>query len=87
MDARQQKAVMDTSTLGRYIVLFGLVVIVLGAVVWAVGRLGMPLGRLPGDITLQRGGNTIMISCGTSILLSIVLTVVLNVVLRFLTRR
>ncbi len=78
---------MDTSTLGKWIVVFGLVVIVLGGLVWAVGRLGLPLGRLPGDINLQRGNSTIMISCGTSILLSILLTVVLNVVLRFFTRR
>ena len=78
---------MDTSTLGRWIVVFGLVIVVLGGLVWAVGRLGVPLGRLPGDINLQRGGNTLMISCGTSILLSILLTIALNVVLRFLSQR
>ena len=78
---------MDTSTLGRWIVIFGLVVIVLGGLVWAAGRVGFPLGRLPGDINFQRGGTSIMVSCGTSILVSIVLTVVLNVVLRFFTRR
>lgn len=78
---------MDTSTLGRWIVIFGVVVIVLGGLVWAAGRLGLPLGRLPSDFTLQRGGTSIMVSCGTSILLSIVLTVILNVVLRFLSRR
>lgn len=78
---------MDTSTLGRWTIIFGLVVVVVGGLVWAVGRLGLPLGRLPGDITVQRGGSSIMLACGTSILLSIILTVVLNVVLRFLTRR
>lgn len=78
---------MDTSALGKWIVVFGLAVIVLGGLVWAAGRLGLPLGRLPGDITLQRGGSTIMLSCGTSIILSLVLTVVLNLVLRLLTRR
>jgi hypothetical protein len=78
---------MDLSTLGRWIVVIGLVVVVLGGLVWAAGRMGIPLGRLPGDITLQRGGNSIMVACGTSILLSIVLTIVLNIVLRFLTRR
>ncbi len=78
---------MDTSTLGRWIIVFGLVVVLLGGLVWAVGRLGLPLGRLPGDIVVQRGGSSLMISCGTSILLSILLTVILNVVLRFFTRR
>ena len=78
---------MDTSTIGKWIVIFGLVVLVLGGLVWAAGRVGLPLGRLPGDINIQRGGSSLMISCGTSILLSILLTVGLNVLLRFFTRR
>jgi hypothetical protein len=78
---------MDTGSLARWIVIFGLVVIVLGGLVWAAGRLGLPLGRLPGDFTFRQGGTSVMLSCGTSILASIVLTILLNVVLRFFTRR
>jgi hypothetical protein len=78
---------MDLTTVGKWIVIFGLVVVVLGGLVWAAGSLGFPLGRLPGDITIQRGNTVTLISCGSSIVLSLVLTIVLNVVLRFLTRR
>ncbi len=78
---------MEMTHLGRWIVIFGLVVIVVGGLVWAAGRLGLPLGRLPGDFTFRQGGTSIMVSCGTSLLASIVLTIVLNVVLRFFTRR
>ena len=78
---------MDTSALGKWIVIIGLVVIGLGGLVWLVGRLGLPLGRLPGDFTFQWGGTSIMLACGTSIILSLLLTIVLNVVLRLISRR
>ncbi len=78
---------MDTSALGKWIVIIGLVVIGLGGLVWLAGRLGLPLGNLPGDFTFRRGGTSIMLSCGTSIILSILLTIALNVVLRFISRR
>lgn len=37
------------------------------------------LGRLPGDIYIQRGGWNIYIPLGTSLLISIVLTLILAV--------
>ena len=36
--------------IGKWILIFGVVLIVVGAVVWLVESLGLPLGRLPGDI-------------------------------------
>jgi hypothetical protein len=62
--------------LGRALVVLGLVVVALGVVLLLVGRVPW-IGRLPGDIHLQRGNWTFYFPLGTSILLSIVLTLVL----------
>src|SRR5581483_9473557 len=64
----------------RYMVLAGVVLAVAGLALWAGARLG--LGRLPGDIVIDRGNVKFAFPIVTSIILSIVLTVVLNVVVR-----
>ena len=51
-----------------------------GLLLWAGARAG--LGRLPGDIFIERDGVHISVPIVTSLLLSVVLTIVLNVVLR-----
>jgi len=53
----------------------GAVVLVLGLVLSLLGRTG--LGRLPGDIVVQRGNWTFYFPIVTSILLSLLLTAVL----------
>lgn len=65
---------------GRMLMLLGLVLVVGGAVLWLGGALGAKvpfLGRLPGDIHVQRGNWSFYFPLTTSILLSIVLTLVL----------
>ena len=65
---------------GRMLMLLGLVLLVGGAFLWLGSGLGarIPfLGRLPGDIHVQRGSWSFYFPLTTSILLSIVLTLVL----------
>ena len=76
----------DMSGIGRWLVIFGLGIVLVGGLLWAAGRLGLPLGRLPGDIAIERGNVSVFFPCATSIILSLVLTVVLNVVLRWFNR-
>lgn len=57
---------------GRLLVFFGLLVTAAGLLVW----LGVPIGRLPGDILVRRGGVSFYIPVTTSIIVSVVLTVV-----------
>jgi len=45
---------MDLSSLGKWIILFGLAIIVVGLVVWLAGKVGLPFGSLPGDIRVER---------------------------------
>ena len=64
------------SELGRALIVLGIVVVVLGIVLVLFDRVPW-IGRLPGDIHVQRGNWTFYFPLGTSILLSIVLTLVL----------
>lgn len=62
------------------LMLLGVVLVVVGGVLWLGGAVGgkVPfLGRLPGDIHVQRGSWSFYFPLTTSILLSIVLTLVL----------
>lgn len=77
---------MDLSTLGKGILIVGLVLVVLGGLLWLLSRAGLPLGRLPGDIRIEREGFSCYAPIATMILLSLVLTVVLNIVIRLLNR-
>jgi hypothetical protein len=64
------------SDVGRLLVLLGLLIVVVGVVLMLVGRVPW-LGRLPGDIHIQRDNWTFYFPLGTSILLSLVLSLLL----------
>jgi hypothetical protein len=71
--------------LGKLLVTVGVLLVVLGGLVWLVGSLGgrVPwLGRLPGDVHIQRGGFTLYVPLTTSVLLSVVLTLLLSLLFR-----
>lgn len=68
--------------LGRMFLLLGALFLLLGLVFLLAPRISLPLGRLPGDIVIQRDGFTCMFPLATSLLLSLVLTLVLNLLLR-----
>jgi hypothetical protein len=61
--------------LGRMLIVIGVVVVVLGVALMLFGRVPW-IGRLPGDIHVERGNWTFYFPLGTSILLSLVLTLV-----------
>ena len=68
--------------LGKILMGFGVVMLLLGGILLLAGSLSgkVPwLGRLPGDIYIQRGGWSIYIPLGTSLLISIALTLILAV--------
>ena len=65
--------------------ILGLVLLIGGAVLWLGGALGVRipfLGRLPGDIHVQRGSWSFYFPLTTSIVLSILLTLVLALLSR-----
>jgi hypothetical protein len=77
---------MDFSSLGKGLVVLGLVLVVLGGLVWLLARTGLPLGRLPGDLRIEGEKVSCYVPIVTMIVLSVVLTIVLNIVIRLLNR-
>ncbi len=73
---------MDSSQLGRWLVILGVVIVVIGAVIWGFARLNLPLGRLPGDLSFGGENFRVSIPLASSIVISVILTIVLNVVVR-----
>ncbi|HEY3111750.1 MAG TPA: DUF2905 family protein [Chloroflexota bacterium] len=71
----------DLSDLGRTILLLGAILVVVGLLLTLAGRIPL-LGRLPGDIVIERGNLTCAVPIATSILLSLLLTLILNVLAR-----
>jgi tellurite resistance protein TehA-like permease len=61
---------------GKILIAFGLLIALVGVVLVLVGRVP-GLGRLPGDIHIQRGNWTFYFPLATSLLLSVVLTLLL----------
>ncbi|MCX7707567.1 MAG: DUF2905 domain-containing protein [Anaerolineae bacterium] len=68
--------------LGRLLIYLGGGLLILGLLLVAIGKLP-GLGRLPGDIVIQRENLTVYIPLGTMLLVSLVLTLVLNLLSRF----
>ena len=69
------------SELGKILVGFGVVMIVLGAILLVAGTLSgkVPwIGRLPGDIYIERGTWRFYFPLATSVIISIVLTLLLS---------
>jgi Protein of unknown function (DUF2905) len=61
--------------LGRVLVVAGVVIAIVGVVLLVVGRVPW-LGRLPGDIHIERGNWSFHFPLATSLLLSALLTLV-----------
>ena len=65
--------------LGRMLVVVGLLIVVVGLVLIVVGRIPW-LGRLPGDISVQRDSWSFYVPLTTSIVISILLSLLLYVI-------
>jgi hypothetical protein len=63
---------------GKLLVIAGLVLTAAGALLWSGFGKGW-LGRLPGDIHVERGGWGFYFPIVTCILISIILTILLNI--------
>lgn len=64
-------------SIGRLLILFGLILVAAGLLVTVLDRLPIRLGRLPGDIVLRGKNSVFYFPLATSLLLSLVLTLLL----------
>lgn len=70
-------------SLGKTLVVLGLLLALAGAILLLAARIGLPLGRLPGDIAYRGRRISFYFPLATSFLLSIVLSLLLYLFSRF----
>lgn len=71
-------------SLGRWLILVGVVFAAAGLLVMLAAKLGLPrLGRLPGDIVYRGRNTTLYIPIVSCLVLSVLLTIVLSLFNRF----
>lgn len=70
--------------MARTLIIVGLVLVLIGLLWPWLSRLG--LGRLPGDIAIDRGNVRFRFPIATSLLISLILTLLINAVLWLLRR-
>ncbi len=76
----------DLGTAGRWLLIFGIILAAAGGLLWLADRFGFPLGRLPGDIRIEREGFSCFMPLATSILISVLLTLVINLIVRWIAK-
>jgi predicted phosphohydrolase len=67
--------------IGKFLFGLGVVLLLLGGTLWLLGNLSgkVPwIGRLPGDIYIQRGNWKFYFPLATSIVISIILTLIVS---------
>ena len=68
----------DMQEIGKMLIVFGTVIVVLGFALWSGFGAGW-LGRLPGDIRIERGQSAFYFPIVTCIIISIVLSLLFSV--------
>jgi hypothetical protein len=63
--------------MGKFLVILGVVVVLLGLMLWG-GFAPKWLGRLPGDIRVERGNSAFYFPIVTCIILSVVLSLIIS---------
>lgn len=75
------------SSISKALIFLGIALALAGVGIYLAERLGLPLGRLPGDVRIERGNFRLYFPVTTMIILSILLTVGLNIILRLINRK
>ncbi|HXF05168.1 MAG TPA: DUF2905 domain-containing protein [Blastocatellia bacterium] len=69
------------ASVGKFFLLLGGLFIALGALILVLERFPqLPIGRLPGDIRIERGNFHLYIPLGTSLLVSVLLTLLWSLI-------
>ncbi|MCS6773898.1 MAG: DUF2905 domain-containing protein [Anaerolineae bacterium] len=74
----------DWHPVARILVFVGVALVIFGVLFQLLSRVQLPftLGRLPGDIVIERDNFTLYLPLGTMILISLGLTLLLNLLAR-----
>ncbi|ACI20979.1 MULTISPECIES: DUF2905 domain-containing protein [Thermodesulfovibrio] len=61
--------------IGKFLILIGIITIIIGLILMLTGKIPF-IGRLPGDIVIERKNFIFYFPLGTSILLSIIISLI-----------
>ena len=75
------------TTIARIFLTIGTIFLVVAGLLYLAGRLNIPLGKLPGDFTIQGKNYTCFLPLATSVVLSILLSIILTIASRFIGRK
>ncbi len=67
---------MQFNEVGRFLITAGLVILAVGFLFLVADKL--PIGRLPGDLNIEKNGFKLFIPVTTCILVSVVITLIVN---------
>ena len=62
--------------IGKVLVILGVIIVTVGALLWSGIGTG-PLGKLPGDIRIERGGSGFYFPIVTCIIVSVLLSLIM----------
>ena len=74
---------MDGNT-GKYVIVFGLMIVMAGIIIYFFHDKLHWIGRLPGDIRIERQNSRFYFPITTMIIFSLILTLVVNLIKKFL---
>ena len=72
-----------SSQTGKIIILAGVIIVVIGIIIYFFSDKLSFLGKLPGDIRIEKENFRFYFPITTMIILSILLTVIINIIKRF----
>lgn len=67
----------ELNPLGKMLIFFGIILILIGGAILLAGKIPW-IGRLPGDIFIQKKNFTFYFPLATSIIISIILTLIFS---------
>ncbi len=73
---------MNSET-GKYIFIIGLIIVIAGIAIWLFHDKLHWIGRLPGDIRVEKGNFRFYFPITTMIILSVLVTIIIQVFKRF----
>ena len=70
--------------IGKYVILFGVIIVIIGIILYFFGDKLNWIGRLPGDIRIEKKNTRIYFPITTMLLASLVLTILFNLIRKML---
>jgi hypothetical protein len=80
---KADKYMSGFESFGKLLILAGAFIVILGLTLMFWSKIPF-LGKLPGDIFLQRGSSSFFFPIVTCLVISIVLTIIINLVIRLI---